>query len=83
MMMPPNYGPEYTTRFGAIYPRVAEELKVSLVPFLLEGVGGESSLNQRDGIHPTVLGHERVAATVLPHVRELLRERAITAPADP
>ena len=73
--MPPNYGPEYTANFRAMYPRVAEELGVPLVPFLLEGVGGEANLNQPDGIHPTAEGHERVAANVLPRVRELLRER--------
>jgi acyl-CoA thioesterase I len=80
MMMPPNYGPEYTKAFREIYSRVAKDLDVPLVPFLLEGVGGEADLNQRDGIHPTPQGHERVAANVLPHVRELLRDRATTAP---
>jgi acyl-CoA thioesterase-1 len=82
MMMPPNYGPEYTAQFRAIYPRLAKELDVPLVPFMLEGVGGESNLNQRDGIHPTAEGHARVAANVLPRVRELLRSAsATTAPA--
>ncbi len=80
MMMPPNYGPEYTKNFREIYPRVAQELKVPLVPFLLEGVGGEANLNQRDGIHPTAEGHERVAANVLPRVRELIEKRSTTRP---
>jgi acyl-CoA thioesterase-1 len=78
MMIPPNYGPEYTKDFREIYPRLARELNVPLVPFLLEGVGGEAKLNQGDGIHPTAEGHERVAANVLPHVRELLKKRATT-----
>ncbi len=78
MMMPPNYGPEYTNQFREIYPRLAKELGVPLVPFLLEGVGGEARLNQRDGIHPTAEGHERIAAHVLPQVRELLGKRAAT-----
>ena len=78
MMIPPNYGPEYTKEFREIYPRLARELDVPLVPFLLEGVGGEAKLNQGDGIHPTAEGHERVAANVLPHVRELLEKRAAT-----
>ena len=80
MMMPPNYGPEYTTNFREIYPRLAGELNVPLVPFLLEGVGGEANLNQRDGIHPTAEGHERIAANVLPHVRELIEKRSTTRP---
>ena len=82
MMMPPNYGPEYTASFREIYPRIAKEMDVPLVPFLLEGVGGEADLNQRDGIHPTAEGHERVAANVLPKVRELREAgRGTTTPA--
>jgi len=75
MMIPPNYGPEYTSAFRDVYPRVAKELNVPLVPFVLEGVGGEANLNQRDGIHPTAEGHERVAANVVPQLREILRGR--------
>jgi len=74
MMMPPNYGPEYTEQFRAIYPRLARDLEVPLVPFLLEGVGGDATLNQPDGIHPTAEGHRRVAENVLSHLREMVRE---------
>jgi acyl-CoA thioesterase-1 len=76
MLIPPNYGPEYTGKFKDIYPRVAKELNVALVPFLLEGVGGDAKLNQPDGIHPTAEGHQRVAANVLPTLRALLKRRA-------
>lgn len=75
MLIPPNYGPEYTSTFGEVYPRIARELNVPLVPFLLEGVGGDANLNQRDGIHPTAEGHERVAQNVLPTLREILERR--------
>ena len=82
MLIPPNYGPEYTRSFREIYPRIAEETKVPLVPFLLEGVGGEARLNQGDGIHPTAAGHQVVAQNVLPYLREMLKNRApATAPA--
>ena len=80
MMIPPSYGPEYATEFRDMYPRLAKELAVPLVPFLLEGVGGEVKMNQRDGIHPTPQGHERVAANVLPHLRAILQHRAGSAP---
>jgi len=60
---------------------VAKEMNVALVPFLLEGVGGDPKLNQPDGIRPTAEGHERVAANVLPTLRELLKRRASTQPA--
>ncbi len=79
MKIPPNYGPEYATGFEAIYPRVARELEVPLVPFLLEGVGGEAELNLGDGIHPNAEGHRRVAENVLPLVREALAETAAAA----
>ncbi|HVF62288.1 MAG TPA: arylesterase [Thermoanaerobaculia bacterium] len=76
MRIPPNYGPEYAAGFEGIYPRVARELGVPLVPFLLEGVGGEAELNLGDGIHPNAVGHRRVAENVLPLVREALAETA-------
>jgi len=79
MKIPPNYGPEYATGFEAIYPRVAQELGVPLVPFVLAGVGGEPSLNLGDGIHPNAEGHRRVAENVLPLVREALAETAAAA----
>jgi acyl-CoA thioesterase-1 len=75
MLIPPNYGAEYATQFREIYPRVAKEAGVPLVPFMLEGVGGEARLNQRDGIHPTAEGQERVARNVVPYLRDLLRAR--------
>lgn len=72
MKIPPNYGPDYAGGFAAIYPRISRDLKVPLVPFLLEGVGGISQLNQADGIHPTAEGQQRVAANILPVLRSVL-----------
>lgn len=76
MMIPPNYGPEYTSGFAAIYPKLAKEFDIPLLPFLLEGVAGKRELNQADGIHPTAAGHEILARTVLEVVRPLVREAA-------
>lgn len=64
MMVPPNMGKEYTMKFQAIYPSLAKKNKASLIPFLLEGVGGNEKLNQPDGIHPNEQGHQIVAGTV-------------------
>jgi acyl-CoA thioesterase-1 len=72
MQIPPNYGPEYTQGFREMYPRVAKEMDVPLVPFVLEGVGGVAELNQADGIHPTAEGQEKVAETVIPYLAEML-----------
>jgi acyl-CoA thioesterase-1 len=76
LRIPPNYGPDYSGRFHELYPRLAAELGVPLVPFLLEGVGGEPDLNLPDGIHPNAAGHRVVAETVLPHLRPLVAEAA-------
>jgi acyl-CoA thioesterase I len=72
MQLPPNYGPEYAGAFRALYPRLARELDVPLVPFLLASVGGEPGLNLGDGLHPNVEGQRIVARNVLPYLRDLL-----------
>jgi acyl-CoA thioesterase-1 len=72
MQMPPNLGPEYLTAYRAVFPEVAKATGATLIPFLLEGVGGVPELNQRDGIHPTAKGHEQVAETVWRALRTLL-----------
>jgi acyl-CoA thioesterase I len=72
MQMPQNMGPEYTREFESVFPRVAEQEKVRLIPFLLEGVGGVAEWNQADQIHPNEKGHERVADNVWAVLNELL-----------
>jgi acyl-CoA thioesterase-1 len=72
MRIPPSYGPEYSEGFAALYPRLARAENLALVPFLLQGVGGDEQLNQADGIHPTPAGHQVIAATVAPYLRSLL-----------
>lgn len=72
MMIPPNYGPDYTERFRKMYPEIAKDLDVPLVPFLLDKVGGIADLNQADGIHPTAKGQEMVADNVEPYLRDLI-----------
>ncbi len=64
MQIPPNMGNEYTSQFRQMYPEVAEEENVTLIPFLLEGVAGIPDLNLPDGIHPTEEGHKIVFRNV-------------------
>jgi len=64
MQIPPNMGVTYTTEFRNIYPDLAKKNAAMLIPFLLEGVGGDLKLNQQDGIHPTAEGHHMVAENV-------------------
>ncbi len=72
MLAPPNLGTDYREAFDSIFPRIAREERVYLVPFLLEGVAGEASLNQADGIHPTREGQRIMARTVWAHLRRAL-----------
>jgi acyl-CoA thioesterase-1 len=75
MMAPPNLGGAYTRAFQQIYPELAEENGVPLVPFLLEGVAGERALNLADGIHPNAAGQRRVAETVWATLGPVLEKR--------
>ncbi len=72
MLIPPNYGPDYSQQFAALYPKLAAELKVPLLPFLLEGVAANPALNLADGIHPNAEGHAILAATVTEALEPLL-----------
>ena len=64
MMVPPNMGEQYSNEFVNIYPELAQSNDAELIPFLLEGVAGDSELNLADGIHPNAEGHEIVAQNV-------------------
>lgn len=60
----PNLGAKYASDFHAVYPRVAREKGVTLLPFLLAGVAGKRELNQSDGVHPNDRGEHIVANNV-------------------
>ena len=72
MEAPPNLGPRYTRRFEAVYPRVARQDSVTLLPFLLRGVAGIDTLNQADGIHPNAVGEPIVAQNVWEGLKKML-----------
>jgi len=72
MKMPPNMGQDYDRAFAKIFPDIAKKNHAALIPFLLEGVGGDPHLNQPDGIHPTPDGHKIVADNVWKVLRPLL-----------
>lgn len=74
MAMPTSMGAEYTKEFAAIFPALAEANNATLIPFLLEGVGGVPEMNLADGFHPNVEGHQRVADNVWETLEPLLRE---------
>ena len=64
MKMPPNYGIEYTREFSKQFEDLANQEDVPLIPFLLEGVGGNPAMNLPDRIHPNPAGHQKIAETV-------------------
>jgi acyl-CoA thioesterase I len=68
----PNLGPKYAADFHAVYPAVAKEKRVPLLPFLLANVAGKRELNQADGVHPNYLGEPIVADNVWRGLRPLL-----------
>ncbi|HEX8029794.1 MAG TPA: arylesterase [Vicinamibacterales bacterium] len=75
MEAPPNFGPDYTNAFRKVYPDLAKEYGVRLIPFLLQGVAGDAALNQADGIHPNVRGAELVADIVWAELEPALRRQ--------
>ena len=72
MELPPNMGQEYTTEFRQLYADLAQQNNLDFIPFILKDVGGIKALNQKDGIHPTVEGHQIVADTVWEVLQPLL-----------
>ncbi|KAB0549687.1 arylesterase [Pseudomonas argentinensis] len=72
MRIPPNYGERYTTAFAKVFDDVAADKNVPLVPFLLEGVGGVTSLMQDDGVHPAVAAQPQLLENVWPTLKPLL-----------
>ena len=73
MRLPPNYGPRYTDGFAQVYTDVAKAQQVALVPFLLEGVGGDPAYMQPDGIHPQANAQQRLLDNAWPQLQPLLR----------
>jgi acyl-CoA thioesterase-1 len=72
MRLPPNYGARYTTSFAQVFADLAEQKKVPLVPFFLEGVGGVPGMMQADGIHPTEPAQAVLLENVWPTLKPLL-----------
>ena len=75
MEAPPNYGRDYIVSFHKVYPALAAQYHVALIPFLLQGVAGHENLNQRDGIHPTKEGARIVADNVWAVLKPIAESR--------
>jgi len=76
MEAPPNFGREYIVSFHNVYPGLAKQYHVGFVPFLLQGVAGSETLNQRDGIHPTAEGARILADNVWTVLKPISESRS-------
>jgi acyl-CoA thioesterase I len=74
MELPINLGDEYGAQFREVFGKVAKLADAKFIPFLLEGVAGSREYNQPDGIHPTAVGHKKMADTVWKTLQPLLRK---------
>ena len=72
MLIPPNYGEEYSKRFKEMYKEIKNKYSLKSMPFLLDEVAGQKELNQRDGIHPNIEGHKIIAKNVFTFIKEEL-----------
>lgn len=72
MMVPPNMGPEYTDAFARVFPDLATEYDIPLMPFLLQDVAAVPELNQADGIHPNAEGTRIVATNMVSFLKTIL-----------
>ena len=72
MVTPTTHGAEYKKKFDAIYPKLSKKYNLPLIPFLLEGVALDPSLNQQDGIHPNKEGTIKVSETIKKSIINIL-----------
>ena len=73
IVMPPNYGPQYTDAFQDVYTRLAQRHQLPLVPFLLNGVAQHRELMQADGMHPLAKGEPQVLGNVWVALEPMLK----------
>jgi acyl-CoA thioesterase-1 len=74
MRIPPNYGPRYTEGFARVFPELASQYHVPLVPFMLQNVALDPQRMQQDGIHPNARGEPPVLETIWPQLSSLLKK---------
>jgi len=72
MRAAPNLGADYGAAFDRIYPELASKYGAALYPFFLDGVAGNLSLLQRDGLHPNAAGVGVIVTRILPHIEDLI-----------
>lgn len=79
IQIPPNYGIEYTQSFSAVFPALARQYKLPLVPFLLEGIAEKLELFQADRLHPIAAAQPKILDNVMPAVEQALKIKTTDA----
>jgi acyl-CoA thioesterase-1 len=77
MQLPNHATDDYVSAFGKMFPDLAAKNDAALVPYLLQGVAGDPSLNISDGIHPNAAGQKILAETVWEVLQPIAREVAV------
>lgn len=73
MRIPPNYGPDYTTAFEAMYRRLAERHQLALLPFLLEPIAADDAAFQDDRLHPVAEAQPLLLEHLWPALQSVLK----------
>jgi len=73
MKLPPNYGPAYSVAFHRVYTDLADEYRVTLIPFLLHGLETQFELFQADGLHPTQAAQRIIMDTIWPSIHRVIK----------
>ena len=79
MRAAPNLGADYVTSFDGMYPALAKVHRVERYPFFLDGVAGDRTLLQADGLHPNARGVEIIVHRMLPSLRRALKGSSVGA----
>jgi acyl-CoA thioesterase-1 len=74
MQLPDFSSNDYVGAFGAIFAPLAEKNRATLIPYFLEGVGGNPALNQWDRVHPNAAGQRVLAENVWRVLEPMLRQ---------
>mgnify|MGYP000097025920 CR=1 FL=1 len=72
MRLPPNYGRRYSEAFATVYPSLAKQEQVLLIPFQLEQLSVTEGMIQEDGLHPTALAQPIIKDLIKSHIQPLM-----------
>jgi acyl-CoA thioesterase-1 len=72
MALPPNYGKRYTKMFENIFPQLAKELNIAIIPFIFNKIVVSPELIQADGLHPNAKAQPLILAKIFTYLTQIL-----------